>query len=142
MSTTANEWEYTQKKKKSAAVTEFMVILHLTVNLYFFLNPKPSAISRTPFLVKKSPKRLCQILKKSLGLLVKNTVPLDQPTVSNLDFKIKRWLEERKNCVKSKYLLGVKIKVCFLIDKCCTLSKRFFMGALGALVVVVVQILN
>ena len=68
MSTTANEWEYTQKKKKSAAVAEFMVILHLTVNLYFFFNPKPSAISRTPFLVKKSPKRLCQILKKSLGL--------------------------------------------------------------------------
>ena len=60
---------------------------------------------------------------------MKNTVPLDQPTVSNLDFKVKRWLEERKNCVKSKYLLGVKIKVCFLIDKCCTLSKRFFHGS-------------
>ena len=73
---------------------------------------------------------------------MKNTVPLDQPTVSNLDFKVKRWLEERKNCVKSKYLLGVKMKVCFLIDKCCTLSKRFFMEVLGALVVVVVQILN
>ena len=38
---------------------------------YLFLNPKPSAISWTPFLVKKSPKLLCQILKKLLGLEVK-----------------------------------------------------------------------
>ena len=140
MSTTANEI-YT-KEKKECCSHRIYGHFALTVNLYFFFSPKPSAISRTPFLVKKSPKRLCQILKKSLGLQVKNTVPLDQPTVSNLDFKVKRWLEERKNCVKSKYLLGVKIKVCFLIDKCCTLSKRFFMGVLGALVVVVVQILN
>ena len=43
----------------------------LTLTLYLFLNPKPSAISRTPFLVEKSPKRLCQILKTSLGLQVK-----------------------------------------------------------------------
>ena len=43
---------------KSAAVTEFTVIF-----LYLFLNPKLSTISRTPFLVKKSPKLLCQILK-------------------------------------------------------------------------------
>ena len=67
MSTTANEWEYTQKKKKSAAITEFMVIC-INGKFVLFLNPKPSAISRTPFLVKKSLKRLCQILKKSLGL--------------------------------------------------------------------------
>ena len=40
----------------------------LTLNLYLFWNPKPSAISQTPFLVKKSPKLLCQILKKLLGL--------------------------------------------------------------------------
>ena len=40
----------------------------LTLNLYLFFNPKPSAISRTPSLVKISPKLLCQILKKSLGL--------------------------------------------------------------------------
>ena len=33
-----------------------------------FLNPKPLAISRTPFLVKKSPKIVSQILKKSLSL--------------------------------------------------------------------------
>ena len=142
MSTTANEWEYTQKKKKRALQSQNLWSFCINGKFVLFFNPKPSAISRTPFLVKKSLKCLCQILKKSLGLQVKNTVPLDQPTVSNLDFKVKRWLEERKNCVKSKYLLGVKIKVCFLIEKCCTLSKRFFMGVLGALVVVVVQILN
>ena len=142
MSTTANEWEYTQKKKRALQSQNLWSFCINGKFVLFFLNPKPSAISRTPFLVKKSPKHLCQILKKSLGLQAKNTVLLDQPTVSNLDFKVKRWLEERKNCVKSKYLLGVKIKVCFLIDKCCTLSKRFFMGVLGALVVVVVQILN
>ena len=42
--------------------------LALTLYLYLFLNPKPSVISRTLFLEKKSPKLLCQILKKSLGL--------------------------------------------------------------------------
>ena len=41
--------------------------LALTLYLCLFLNPKPSVISRTLFLVKKSPKLLCQILKKSLG---------------------------------------------------------------------------
>ena len=68
MSTTANEWEYTQKKKKERCSHRIYGHFALTVNLYFFFNPKPSAISRTPFLVKKSPKHLCQILKKSLGL--------------------------------------------------------------------------
>ena len=37
------------------------------IYLCLFSNPKPSVISRTLFLVKKSPKLLCQILKKSLG---------------------------------------------------------------------------
>ena len=35
----------------------------LTLNLYLFLNPKPSAISGILFVVKKFPKLLCQILK-------------------------------------------------------------------------------
>ena len=37
---------------------------------YLLLNPKPLAISPTPFLVKGSPKISCQILKKSLGLKI------------------------------------------------------------------------
>ena len=44
--------------------------------LYLFLNPKLSTISRTPFLVKKSPKLLCQILKNRSAYRWRNTVRL------------------------------------------------------------------
>ena len=70
MSTTANEWEYTQKKKKRALQSQNLWSFCINGKFVLFFNPKPSA------------------------------------------------------------------------DKCCTLSKRFFMGVLGPLVVVVVQILN
>ena len=46
----------------------------LTLNLYLFLNSKPSAISRSPFLAKKSPKLLCQILKNRSAYRWRNTV--------------------------------------------------------------------
>ena len=45
MSTTANEWEYTQKKKKSAAITEFMVIC---INGKFVLFFKSQTLSYKP----------------------------------------------------------------------------------------------
>ena len=57
MSTAANEI-YTKEKKERCSHRIYGHFA-LTVNLYFFiLNPKPSAISLTPFLVKKSLKRL------------------------------------------------------------------------------------
>ena len=46
----------------------------LTLNLYLFLNSKPSAISRSPVLAKKSPKLLCQILKNRSAYRWRNTV--------------------------------------------------------------------
>ena len=57
----------------------------------------------------------------------------------------KKNLHERVNiCGKIMFfiLFGVKIKACFLIEKCCTLTKRFFMGVHGTSIVVVVQILK
>ena len=46
----------------------------LTLNLYLFLNSKPLAISRSPFLVKKSPGLLHQILKNRSAHSSRNTV--------------------------------------------------------------------
>ena len=46
----------------------------LISDLYLFLNSKPTAISRAPFLVKKSPKLFCQIFKNRLAYRRRNTV--------------------------------------------------------------------
>ena len=64
-------WSMSRKERSS---NEMYGHFALKLNLYLFLNRKPSAVSRIPFLVKKFPKLLCQILKNRSAYRWRNTV--------------------------------------------------------------------
>ena len=59
---------------KTKTILTMTVMTESTELLALFLNSKPSAISRSPFLLKKSPKLLCQILKNRSAHRWRNTV--------------------------------------------------------------------